>query len=47
MPFDFKTKEIENNKQKKIENDLDEIFNTEKKGSKLDFSHLEHKKKIK
>ncbi|PKL72347.1 hypothetical protein CVV26_01625 [Candidatus Kuenenbacteria bacterium HGW-Kuenenbacteria-1] len=47
MSFNFKIKEIENNKQKKIENDLDEIYKIEKKGAKLDFSHLEHKKKSK
>ncbi|MFH1838222.1 MAG: hypothetical protein ABH808_01855 [Candidatus Kuenenbacteria bacterium] len=47
MPFDFKIKEIENNKQKKIENSLDEIYNIEKRKEEFDFSHLEHKEKNK
>jgi len=47
MSFNFKTKEIENNKHKKIENDLDEIYNTEKRKGEFDFSHLEHKEKNK
>ncbi|MBI4653330.1 hypothetical protein HY750_03705 [Candidatus Kuenenbacteria bacterium] len=47
MSFNFKTKEIENNKQKKIENNLDEIYNTEKRKGEFDFSRLEHKEKNK
>ncbi len=47
MSFNFKTKEIENKNQKKIENNLDEIYNTEKKRGEFDFSHLEHKEKNK
>lgn len=47
MSFNFKTKEIENNKQKKTENSLDEIYNPEKRKREFDFSHLEHKEKNK
>ncbi|MEK9130260.1 MAG: hypothetical protein AAB526_02590 [Patescibacteria group bacterium] len=45
MSFNFRTKEIENKNQKKIENSLDEIYNTKEKNNEFDFSHLEHKEK--